>query len=443
MEPLNATDRPVLLANQRAIDRRAFLNAAATIGAVSTSWLTHAAYSLDQQAAPSQGTSSEGNDRKGAIILVWLDGGPSQLETFDPHPGKRISGETTAIPTSISDIQIAADYPRLAQALDKMVLLRSVVSREGDHERGNYYVKTGYRPDQTIEHPAMGAIVCKYFPIGQAEIPRHIAIFPGQYSSKGGFLGAQYDAFHVHSLERNLPDVAPRVNAKRMDQRVSDLDIVNRSFAKGREKQVEATLHSKIVSSSTKMMTSKQLAAFDVSEESESTREKFGDTDTGQACLVARRLVEVGVRCIEVNVRGWDTHANNFELSRRHAPGLDQALSALMEDLDQRDMLKHTVVICCGEFGRTPRINKLEGRDHWPSGYSVLLAGGNLVRGVVLGQTDPEGSAIPWEKGIAVPDINATVLKALSLNPGIQEISPIGRPIKLSEGTPLAAILQG
>jgi len=188
------------------------------------------------------------------------------------------------------------------------------------------------------------------------------------------------------------------------------------------------------------MMTSSQIAAFDVNREPEEVLKSYGDTPFGRGCLAARRLIEVGVRCVEVNLNGWDSHVNNHEIHAQLAPTLDAALSALIADLRQRNLLDKTVVLCGGEFGRTPQVNRLGGRDHWPHGFTMLLAGGGLRRGVAIGETDPEGGRKlkdPYE----VADVHATVLTALGLDPAHEELAPIGRPIKLSEGKPIRALL--
>jgi hypothetical protein len=188
------------------------------------------------------------------------------------------------------------------------------------------------------------------------------------------------------------------------------------------------------------MMSSEQLRAFDVNLESARLRSDYGDTPFGRGCLAARRLIEVGVRCVEVTLSGWDTHADNHKGQRDQAAILDPAFSTLIRDLKERNLLARTVVICAGEFGRTPTINRLGGRDHWPNGFSVVLAGGGLRRGFVLGSTDPEGRREPTEP-VSVADIHATVLSAVGIDPGRIMTSPIGRTVRLSEGQPLRRLL--
>ncbi|HEX5443451.1 MAG TPA: DUF1501 domain-containing protein [Pirellulales bacterium] len=414
------------------LNRRGALKLAALGG---VSWLTAAAHLLARAAE-----ATPGHEPAQSMILLWLAGGPSQLETFDPQPGKNIAGGTRAINTSVSGIQVAEGYERLADQVQHVALVRSLISKEGDHERGTYLMKTGYRPNPTVVHPSIGAICCHHLPLAGAEIPRHISILPGQWPSVGGLLGKQYDAFQIGDPAGKVPDVSALVSDERVSRRLADLRVVEDAFARGRLRQAEATLHGATVNQARQMMTSEQLAAFDVNQEPVGLRRSYGDTPFGRGCLAARRLIEVGVRCVEVNLNGWDSHINNHEIHRTLAQTLDPALAALIADLRQRDLLRKTVVICGGEFGRAPQINRLGGRDHWPHGFTMLLAGGGLRSGVAIGETDPEGGRRvkdPYD----VSDVHATVLTALGIDPAHEELAPIGRPIKLSEGKPIAPLM--
>ncbi|OYV89592.1 MAG: hypothetical protein B7Z73_06690 [Planctomycetia bacterium 21-64-5] len=375
-----------------------------------------------------------------SIILLWLAGGPSQLETFDPHPGKPIAVGTQAIATSVPGIQLAKGYERLADRIQHVALVRSLVSKEGDHERGTYMVKTGYRPNSTVVHPSIGAICCHQLPVGGTEIPRHVSVLETRWPSVGGLLGKQYDAFKCNDPAEKVPDITAQVADERIRRRLADLGVVEAAFARGRAKTAAATMHREAVANARSMMTSRQIDAFDVKREPKAVLTGYGDTPFGRGCLAARRLIEVGVRCVEVNLGGWDSHANNHEIHTKLALTLDAALSALIDDLRQRDLLDKTIILCGGEFGRTPKINPLEGRDHWPHGFTMLLAGGGLRGGVALGETDPEGGRTVKEP-YGVPDLHATVLTALGIDPAHEELAPIGRPIKLSEGKPIRALL--
>jgi hypothetical protein len=398
------------------------------------SWLTPVGELLARQAPPRGGPAR-------SVILLWLDGGPSQLETFDPHPNTKIAAGTKAVDTAVPGLQLADGLPRLAAEMRKVALVRSMVSKEGDHERGVYLMKTGYRPDPTVVHPTIGAICCHQLPIESAEIPRHISILAGQWPSRGGFLGGEFDAFQVGDPAGELPDVKALAKGERDAARLADLDIVEQSFARGRRRTAAATLHRETLARARTMMTSEQLRAFDVSAEPASVRAEYGDSPFGRGCLAARRLIEVGARCVEVTLGGWDSHVNNHEVHSRLVGQLDPAFAALLRDLERRDLLSSTVVLCGGEFGRTPKVNFAGGRDHWPTGFSLALAGAGLRPGFALGSTDPEGTADPAQP-TSIEDIHATILTTLGLSPTLELTAPsTGRPIKLSAGKPIPALL--
>ncbi|WP_435009473.1 DUF1501 domain-containing protein [Tundrisphaera lichenicola] len=409
--------------NEFGLDRRGFLKLGGLAG---LGWLTPVGELLARQ-------SEKGREPARSIILLWLAGGPSQLETFDPHPDRKIAGGTRAIETASREIRLADGFGNLADLMGHVSLVRSLVSKEGDHERGTYLMKTGYRPDPTVEHPSIGAICCHELPEGGTEIPRHVSILPGQWPARGGFLGGEYDAFQLGDPSGPLPDVTAQVPAARDARRIADLDVIEKAFAKGRRDRVAATLHRETLGRARVMMTSEQLRAFDLKDEPASVRAEYGDTPFGRACLAARRLTEVGVRCVEVTLDGWDSHVNNHMVHRNLVASLDPAFAALIRDLERRGQLDRTVVLCGGEFGRTPRINPLGGRDHWPNGYSLAIAGGGLKGGLAIGETDPEGLKDP-SRPAGIADVHATVLTTLGLNPGKENVSPVGRPLKLSEG---------
>ncbi len=387
--------------------------------------------------------------RPKSVILLWLDGGPSQLETFDPHPGGRYGGDVKSIGTSLAGVEFADTLPRLAEQMHQMALIRSVVGKEGDHERAVYHIKTGYRPDPTLTHPAVGAILCHQSDRG-ADIPRHVSILPGARAGRGGYLGARFDAFKVYDPAGPVPDVSRQVESARYDRRVADLlEVVEPRFGRRRLADLERqrTLHAAMTDAALTMMTSDQLAAFDVTQEPQAVRDEFGDTPFGRGCLAAARLVEVGVRCVEVTLGGWDSHINNHSLQTAACTTLDPAAAALINDLQRRDLLATTLVVIAGEFGRTPQINPAEGRDHWVHGFSVAMAGCGIRRGVVHGATDPnpdlsgDDPAAGVSDPVTIPEIHATMLKTLGLDPGLQVQTPIGRPMFLTEAEPLGRLI--
>ena len=414
--------------------RRTILRAAGLGGAC---WLTP----LAERLARAADDAPKGTPAK-SVIVLYMEGGPSQLETFDPHPGSKISHSVTrAIGTRAQDVLISDWLPQVADHMDRLSLVRAVTSKEGDHERAAYNIKTGFRPDPTLVHPSLGAIVC-HQTTDNVEIPRHISILPGPWAARGGYLGDQFDAFKTYDPQGPIPDVTSRVHATRAARRLDDLqNVVEAEFARRRLKGLDAkTLHATSIAAARKMMSSEQLKAFNVSAAPDSVKRPFGDTPFGRSCLAAVQLVEVGVRCVEVTLSGWDTHADNESLVKGRCEILDPAFAALMSQLKERGLLDSTIVLWGGEFGRTPTVNPLGGRDHWPHGFTIALAGGGIQGGRVLGATSPQPKLSETERladvteACTVEDIHATVLHALGIDFAQEFMTPIGRPMALSKG---------
>lgn len=413
------------------LHRRGFLAAAGTAG---ISWLTPLGTALARVAEKERAPAK-------SVIVLWMGGGPSQLETFDPKPGTNIAAGTTAINTAAKGVQLASGLEQLADQMKHVALVRSLESKEGDHERGTYTLKTGYRPDPTVTHPSLGAIVCHDLNGAGVEIPRHVSILPNEWPARGGLLGAEYDAFKMYDPADKVPDVMPHVANDRFEQRLADLKVVEEAFAKGRGQRIEATGHKDTMERARRMMSSEQLKAFDVSREPASLRKEYGDTPFGRGCLAARRLLEVGVRCVEVTLSGWDSHANNHQITTRLKGELDPAFAALIRDLTNRDALKDTVILCVGEFGRTPQLNALAGRDHWPHSFSAALAGGGIRGGTVVGESDPNGGKDAKDKQ-PIANLHATVLKALGIDWEKNLRGPLGRTVPRSAGKPIEALVE-
>ena len=415
--------------------RRDFLRfAASSLG------LSFAVPGLELRAAERRGT-----DRPKSFLTIWLGGGASQLETWDPHPGTKIGGGdegVTAIKTTIPEVQIAHFYPRVAEQLHHVSVIRSLVSKEGDHERASYMLKTGYRPEPTLVHPSIGAIATLELPDDRVEIPQFVSLGDSNFPPRGGFLGDRFDAYRIFNPGDNGQNLRPRVEDDRQGRRLKNLEVVSKSFRAGRSAKVEATLHQHTIDAALKMMSSKQLKAFDFKEEPAAVRESYGDSQFGKGCLVARRLLEEGVRSIEVALNGFDSHARNLEAHANRAKDLDPGLAALLKDLAERDLLQSTVVLVIGEFGRTPNINPAGGRDHWPTGFSCLLGGGGLQSGKLIGATDPTGEKKQPDKPVEVADLYATVLKSLGIDYEKEVITPIGRPMKYCAGKPIERLLE-
>jgi hypothetical protein len=418
------------------VSRRRFLQLSAGLGV---------SFLLPKLAA--KASQSRGAERPKSLIVLWMQGGPSQLDTWDPHPNSIHSGPIRAISTSVEGLSISHLLPRMAEQMQHLSVVRSLVSKEGDHARGTYYLQTGYRPDPKLKHPSIGAVLSYLLQDEQLEIPHHVALAQGNSFSAplGGYLGAQFDAFRVFDPGRNLDNMRAGVDESRQERRLENLDVLTDSFRRGRLQQVDATLHEHVIDEALEMMRSPQLRAFEIDGEPAETLDRYGDTRFGRGCLVARRLVEEGVRAVQVTLDGFDTHANNYEGHQARAAELDPAFAALMQDLRDRDLYDSTAVLCIGEFGRTPQINPLEGRDHWPNGFSCVLGGGGLRSGLVIGTTDPDRQAVdnalePHDK-VEVYDLYATLLQALGVNPADEFYTPIGRPMKWASGTPIGRLL--
>ena len=392
--------------------------------------------------SPREDADGKKSKKARSLIVLWLQGGPSQLDTFDPQPGTQIGGDVRAISTSIPKIEIADSLPLTAEQLHLTTLVRSMVSKEGDHERATYQLKTGWRLDPTIIHPSLGAVLC-HQTSDNLEIPRHVSILSGQWPARGGYLGGQFDAFQVDDPKYRLPNLKSYADEKRTQSRIDGLrNVVEREFARGRFENLDhlKTQHETATAKALEMMDSDQVAAFDVTREPTATQMSFGDTSFGRGCLSAVRLIESGVRCVEVELSGWDSHINNHELQRERCKILDVALSSCLRELVARDLLDSTLVVCGGEFGRTPNINVTGGRDHWQYGFCTLLAGGPLRRGYVHGSTSPAPTAVKANRiddvsqPVTVQDLHATLLDCLGINYSQELKTPIGRPLVLSQG---------
>lgn len=425
------------------VSRRSLLKLAGLSG---LSWLTPLGTNLARAA------ERAGNTRPKSLIVLWLDGAPSQLETFDPHPNTDIAAGSLARETRAKGVSIGDGLVQVADVMDNIALVRALTSKEGDHERAIYNIKTGFRPDPTLLHPSIGSVICHQFDPsdqGKIDIPRHVSIVPGQFPSKGGYLGDQYDAFKIGDPRNPVPDVISHVDQKRQRDRLSDLNLVDREFLKGRikEKSGGRTLGDHNLDNALRMMSSEQLAAFDVSQAPKATRDQFGDTPFGRGCLAALQLIEVGVRCVEVTLGGWDTHANNHELQAGRIDILDPAFASLIRELKARDRLDTTMVVCGGEFGRTPWINPLGGRDHWPHGFSMAIAGGGIQGGRVIGESSPHpkmGEDDPTKflnDSSRVEDLHATIFEAFGIDYQDELETPVGRPMVISEGKPIRRLL--
>lgn len=369
-----------------------------------------------------------------ACILLFMNGGPSQFETFDPKPGAETGGPTKAIDTAAQGIQIAEHWPNVAKAMRDISLIRSVTNKEGAHPRAVYQLHTGYIPTAAVKYPTFGSVVAKELGEPEFDLPSFVAVTGRRGNPGSGILGMRYAPFVVGDPNRMPRNVErPRdVAADRFDRRMKLLKDVDEDFAKAGGKQPAAD-HQALYDGAARMVKSPRLAAFDLSKEHEKTRDRYGRTPFGQACLLARRLVETGVTFVEVESDGWDTHQNNFERVKTLAGSVDQGFAALVGDLKERGMLERTLVIWMGEFGRTPRINGNTGRDHFPQASNLALAGAGVCGGQVVGATNATGSAVK-DRPVSVPDLFCTFCDALKISPRKENLGPLDRPIKIVDG---------
>jgi hypothetical protein len=404
--------------------------------------------------------------RKRSLILLWMNGGPSQIDTFDPKPGEETGGPLAAVDTAIPGIRVTELLPTLAKQVEHLAVIRSMHTKEGDHGRATYELRTGYPQQAPLQYPTLGSLVAKELGDPKAELPAFVSIASRRGLSDGGFgagfLGAGYapllignsdnDPYVPTPTERALavPDLTPgpSVGAGQADARLRLLGEQNAGFAEHYPSAAVNGLDA-AYDRAVRLMRSPARTAFDLEGEPRKLRDEYGRNLFGQGCLLARRLVERGVPFVEVFLgrvqgafSGWDTHAGNFDALKALCGVLDPAWATLMRDLKDRGLIDTTTVLWMGEFGRTPRINGGKGRDHYPNSWSVVLGGGGIKGGQVIGRTDRTGAVIE-DRPVSGPDLLATVCKAIGVDATRQNLSNIGRPIRIvtKTGKPVAEAL--
>jgi len=378
--------------------------------------------------------------RHKSAILLWMGGGPSTIDLWDLKPGASTGGPFKPIATSGS-AQICEHLPLTAQVMHHLAIVRSMSTREADHNRGRYYLHTGYVPNPNVLHPSYGAVVSHELAgkLGDLQIPPFVSIDGG--SEGPGFLGMTYAPFVVDS-NGQVRNVATQADAERLGQRMHLLQAMEQGFINERRGPAAAD-HAKILEKTLALMTTPQRDAFRVDKEPEPVRERYGKNSFGNGCLMARRLIETGVCFVEVDFGGWDNHQDVFNtLQNNKLPQLDRGMSALVEDLDQRGLLDDTVVVWMGEFGRTPMINANVGRDHWARSWSAVVGGGGIQGGIAVGQTSADGRNVEGE-AYQSQDLMASVLHALGIPLDKTYTSNNGRPMKIANGGKLIAPLFG
>jgi hypothetical protein len=366
-----------------------------------------------------------------ACILLWMAGGPSQLETFDPKPGTEHGGETRSIKTAVSGISIAQGWNETAKVMNEIALVRSMTNKEGNHQRATYQLHTGYVPSATLKHPHLGCSVAGELGESKFDLPHIVSV--GGPTIGAGFLGAAMEPFVVQNPEKPPENTQPRVATDRFRRRLGLLDrLENAGFERvGGLDRVRD--HRALYYQTARMILSPHMRAFNLEEEPEPIRAAYGHTPFGQGCLLARRLVQAGVTFVEVRCNGWDTHQQNNERVGKLASQVDPAFAALIHDLKRRGLLESTLVVWMGEFGRTPKINPNAGRDHFPKVFNVALAGGGVKGGQVIGASGADGMDVK-DRPVTVPDLLASICHSLKVDPTKEAMTPVGRPIKVVDG---------
>ena len=421
------------------LSRRDFLRLS-SVGALgaSSSWLP--ALAADAAANP---------ERKRACILLWMNGGPSTIDMFDLKVGHANGGPFREIATSAPEVKLGEHLPKLARHGKEIAVVRSMSTKEGDHGRATYYLRTGNLPMGALQFPTLGSLLSKEIGDPRSELPNFVSVAPFRQFAQGafgpGFLGPQYaplvvgengrfgapqpnenvdNALKVQDLDRPTD-----ITTQQAESRFDLLQDLERNFSDERPNLV-ARSHQTAYDRALRLMQSVGAKSFDLSTEPDKLRDSYGRNVFGQGCLLARRLVERGVPFIEVNLGGWDTHANNHDQVKNLCGFLDAGWASLVGDLKDRGLLETTSIIWMGEFGRTPKINQGRGRDHFPNAWSAVLAGGGIKGGQTIGKTSDDGSTVEGEP-TQVPDLLATLCKALGINHTKTNNSNVGRPIRI------------
>jgi hypothetical protein len=386
--------------------------------------------------------------RKRSCILLWMSGGPATIDLWDLKPGHENGGPYQEIQTSAPGLRISEHLPQMAKFGDRLAILRGMSTKEGDHGRATYQMRTGNLPMSGIQFPSLGGLVAKELGDPKNELPNFISIAPQRFFNAeafgSGFLGPNYaplivgdnifqqqaqqidlnKALQVQNLHR-----PKEVSAEHASARLELLQQTQAEFAASRANTITSG-HTAAYDRATRLMQSDAGKVFDLTQEKDALRDKYGRTLFGQGCLLARRLVEKGVPFVEVNLGDWDTHQNTFDLVKNLCGNMDQAWAALMADLKERGLLDSTLIVWMGEFGRTPKINSGKGRDHYPNAWSTVLAGGGIKGGQVIGKTSQDGTTVE-DRLTTTIDLLATASAALGIDSTKQNMSNVGRPISI------------
>jgi uncharacterized protein DUF1501 len=411
-----------------ALSRRGFLGAAAATAAAFAADMTR----LNVLAAPA--VAGELKKQQKRVILLWLAGGSSQLETWDPKPGAPTGGPFRAIPTSVPGIHISELMPKMAKRMQDTCIIRSLNTRNGDHGGGAKLMMLGRRDEANLNYPDMGAVVARELGRADSQVPDYVSFYfqtEGRSMAPGtaGFLGSRYAPMELYNgmIPENIRrpgDISEVDHKERADLR----DLLSKEFTQGRGSSTVAS-HNEAYQRVRGLMASEKL--FDIEQEPQKVRDRYGKTQFGEQVLAARRLVEAGVPFVRVGRAWWDSHGQNFETHQEMVPELDHVMATLLDDLSERGLLESTLIVTLAEFGRTPSINPSLGRDHFASAWSTTLSGCGIKGGSVYGKTDAKGGQVV-DGEIGAAELFATIYKALGIDP--QKNYHVGaRPIPLTE----------
>jgi uncharacterized protein (DUF1501 family) len=422
-----------------AIDRRAFLGGAAALGATFAADMT----GLDVLGTPALAGELKKTQKR--VILLWLAGGASQLETWDPKPGAPTGGPFRAIKTDVPGVQISELMPKMAQRMKTTAVVRGLNTRNGDHGSGAKLMMRGRRDEAGLRYPDLGAVVAREMGRADSKVPDYVTFYTqteGRNMAPGeaGFLGARFGPMELTT--NNTPEFIKRLDTiTELDhkERADLRELLGKQFAKGRQSEAmnsQGEAYERVRG----IMASEKL--FDVSQEPQKVRDRYGPTQFAEQVLIARRLVEAGVPFVRIARAWWDSHGQNFETHQEMVPELDHVMATLIDDLGERGLSDDVMILTLAEFGRTPAINASLGRDHFASAWSMTMTGCGAKGGAVYGKTDPKGNTVVAEE-VNAANLFATIYAALGINPH-KNYYVGSRPVPLADpgSEPIAALLK-
>ncbi len=422
------------------VSRRGFIeNLAKTAFGVSILPMSEALFSSAAQAQSTIAAAKKAEH----VVYLFMTGAMSHIDTFDPKPGEESGGETKAIQTAVSGLKIGEHMPQLAAKMDQLAVIRSMTTETGAHQQGRYLMRTSYKLIGSIRHPFMGSWLTHFEGKKNKDLPGSVLVGSGNRHPAQGYLSASVAPAPVGNPATGLQNTkSPKyLDEKNFDKRRRLISQFESNFKK-KYTNTEVKAYSEYYSEAVRLLKSPDLEAFDIKKEDDSVKEAYGENRIGQGCLLARRLIEKGVRFVEVEHGGWDNHNDIYETFNSRAGQLDTAIAALMDDLQQRGLLSKTLIVLGTEFGRTPKINQNAGRDHHPGCFSAMIAGGGISGGQIIGKTDKIGKSVE-EEHCYPQDLNATIAYGLGLPLEKEIFSPSGRPFKVAhDGTPLTSLFR-